>query len=76
MHANTTIPEVLGAARAWEVTGDARWRAIVEAYWHYAVTAAATSPPVDRPAAKSGRRPIQQAPAWATKTRSTARSTI
>jgi len=39
MHANTTIPEVLGAARAWEVTGDDRWRAIVEAYWHSAVTA-------------------------------------
>jgi len=39
MHANTTIPEILGAARAWEVTGDDRWRAIVEAYWRQAVTA-------------------------------------
>lgn len=38
MHANTTIPEVLGAARAYEVTGDDRWRAIVVAYWKYAVT--------------------------------------
>jgi DUF1680 family protein len=38
MHANTTIPEVHGAARAWEVTGDARWRAIVDAYWQSAVT--------------------------------------
>jgi DUF1680 family protein len=38
MHANTTIPEVHGAARAWEVTGDERWRAIVDAYWHSAVT--------------------------------------
>jgi len=38
MHANTTVPEVLGAARAWEVTGDPRWRAIVEAYWRCAVT--------------------------------------
>lgn len=37
-HANTTIPEVLGAARAWEVTGESRWRAIVEAYWNQAVT--------------------------------------
>jgi DUF1680 family protein len=37
-HANTTIPEVLGAARAYEVTGDARWRAVVEAYWRSAVT--------------------------------------
>jgi uncharacterized protein len=38
MHANTTIPEIHGAARAWEVTGDSRWRQIVEAYWHSAVT--------------------------------------
>lgn len=39
MHANTTIPEAHGAARAHEVTGDNRWRQIVEAYWHCAVTA-------------------------------------
>ncbi|MDW8100436.1 MAG: glycoside hydrolase family 127 protein [Anaerolineae bacterium] len=38
MHANTTIPEVHGAARAWEVTGEQRWRDIVEAYWRQAVT--------------------------------------
>ena len=37
-HANTTIPEVLGAARAYEVTGEQRWRDIVEAYWRMAVT--------------------------------------
>jgi DUF1680 family protein len=37
-HANTTIPEAQGAARAWEVTGDPRWRAIAEAYWRCAVT--------------------------------------
>ncbi|WKK70289.1 glycoside hydrolase family 127 protein [Rathayibacter oskolensis] len=37
-HANTTIPEVLGAARAYEVTGEERWRRIVEAYWEQAVT--------------------------------------
>ncbi|GGD36032.1 hypothetical protein GCM10010915_15810 [Microbacterium faecale] len=37
MHANTTIPEVLGAARAYEVTGDDIWRRIVEAYWDWAV---------------------------------------
>jgi len=37
-HANTTIPEIHGAARAWEVTGDRRWREIVDAYWHAAVT--------------------------------------
>ena len=37
-HANTTIPEIHGAARAWEVTGEERWRRIVEAYWRCAVT--------------------------------------
>jgi len=37
-HANTTIPEALGAARAYEVTGEIRWRKIVEAYWKKAVT--------------------------------------
>jgi len=36
-HANTTIPEAHGAARAWEVTGDERWRRVVEAYWKCAV---------------------------------------
>lgn len=38
MHANTTIPEVLGCARAYEVTGEQIWRDIVEAYWDCAVT--------------------------------------
>jgi hypothetical protein len=38
MHANTTIPEIMGAARAFEVTGDPRYRRIVEAYWKMAVT--------------------------------------
>lgn len=37
MHANTTVPEVLGAARAYEVTGDERYRRIVENYWELAV---------------------------------------
>lgn len=37
-HANTTIPEALGAARAYEVAGDERWRRIVEEYWRQAVT--------------------------------------
>jgi DUF1680 family protein len=37
-HANTTIPEAHGAARAYEVTGDDRWREIAEAYWRCAVT--------------------------------------
>ncbi len=38
MHANTTIPEVLGCACAYEVTGDAVWMDIVKAYWNCAVT--------------------------------------
>ncbi len=37
-HANTTIPEAQGAARAYEVTGDERWRKIALAYWRSAVT--------------------------------------
>ncbi|MGP3972237.1 beta-L-arabinofuranosidase domain-containing protein [Streptomyces sp. 6N223] len=37
MHANTTIPEVLGAARAFEVTGESRWADVVQAYWSWAV---------------------------------------
>ena len=37
-HANTTIPEAQGAARAYEVTGDAHWRDIAMAYWKAAVT--------------------------------------
>lgn len=38
MHANTTIPEVLGCARAYEVTGEEKWMEIVQAYWKCAVT--------------------------------------
>ncbi len=38
MHANTTIPEVIGCAKAYEVTGEEKWRKIVEAYWACAVT--------------------------------------
>jgi DUF1680 family protein len=37
-HANTTIPEILGAARAYEVTGEFYWREVVDAYWRLAVT--------------------------------------
>ena len=36
MHANTTVPEILGCARAYEVTGEERYRRIVEAYWECA----------------------------------------
>ncbi len=38
MHMNTTVPEVHGAARAWEVTAEPRWQQIVEAYWRSGVT--------------------------------------
>jgi DUF1680 family protein len=38
MHMNTTIPEVHGAARAWEVTGEDRWRQVAENYWRLGVT--------------------------------------
>jgi len=37
-HANTTIPEAHGMARAYEVTGDERYRQATEAYWKCAVT--------------------------------------
>jgi DUF1680 family protein len=37
-HANTRIPEVHGAARAWEITGEPRWRQVVEAFWRCAVS--------------------------------------
>ena len=38
MHANTTIPEVIGCARAYDATGEEKWRKIVENYWELAVT--------------------------------------
>ncbi|HEX7432582.1 MAG TPA: beta-L-arabinofuranosidase domain-containing protein, partial [Anaerolineaceae bacterium] len=38
MHANTTIPEAQGAARAWEVTGEERYRQVAQAYWRLGVT--------------------------------------
>lgn len=37
MHANTTIPEIAGAAACYEATGEARYRQTVEAYWKHAV---------------------------------------
>ena len=38
MHANTTIPEIMGAAKAYEVTGDKYYMHAVKAYWDCAVT--------------------------------------
>lgn len=37
MHANMTIPEIHGCARAYEITGEERYRKIVENYWELAV---------------------------------------
>lgn len=36
-HANASVPWIQGAARLYEVTGDARYRGIVEAFWQQAV---------------------------------------
>lgn len=36
-HANMTISEIQGCARAYEVTGEERFRRIVESYWRLAV---------------------------------------
>ena len=38
MHANQTAQEIVAAARAYEVTGEMRWREACEAYWKCAVT--------------------------------------
>ena len=65
MHANTTIPEILGCARAYEVTGGEKWLDIVKAYWKCAVTDRGTLAtggqtsgeiwmPMDRPGARLG----------------------
>lgn len=37
MHANTTIPEIIGCARVYEETGLERYKKIVESYWDLAV---------------------------------------
>lgn len=38
MHANTTIPETLGAAVAYDITGEQKWLDICLTYWDIAVT--------------------------------------
>lgn len=38
MHANTTIPEILGCARAYEITKNDKYLNIVKEYWRQAVT--------------------------------------
>ena len=34
LHANTTIPQIIGAARGYEITGDRRLRDVAEYFWH------------------------------------------
>ena len=38
LHANTHIPQVIGAARGYEVTGDPQFHAISENFWKFLVT--------------------------------------
>lgn len=38
IHANTQIPEVIGAARRYELTGDARFRTAAEYFWQRIVS--------------------------------------
>ncbi len=38
MHANTTIPEAIGTAKVYEVTGNERYKEIALKYWETAVT--------------------------------------
>jgi DUF1680 family protein len=35
LHANTHIPQAIGAARKYELTGDARYRKIAETFWDH-----------------------------------------
>lgn len=37
LHSNTNIPKVVGAARGYELTGDARYRDLAEYFWHTVV---------------------------------------
>ena len=39
LHANTQIPKMIGAAREYELTGDARYRTIATTFWTQVVTA-------------------------------------
>jgi DUF1680 family protein len=56
MHANTTIPEILGAARAYEVTGEARWLDIARAYWESPRSGCPVPPQAAAPPARYGCR--------------------
>jgi DUF1680 family protein len=39
LHANTNVPKIIGAARAYELTGDPRYRDIAEFFWYEVTTA-------------------------------------
>ena len=38
LHANTTIPKIIGAARRYELTGESRYRRIAEYFWREVTT--------------------------------------
>ncbi len=38
LHANTTIPKIIGAARRYELTGESRYRRIAEYFWREVAT--------------------------------------
>ena len=42
VHCNTTVAEILGAAKAYEATGEERYRRIVETYWDCAIRSRGT----------------------------------
>ena len=69
MHANTTVPEIMGAARAYEVLGDEKWLRIVQAYWDKAVrergcyvtggqTCGEIWTPMEKMSARLGEKPV------------------
>jgi DUF1680 family protein len=39
LHANTNVPKIIGAARAYELTGDQRYRGIAEYFWNEVTSA-------------------------------------
>ncbi len=39
LHANTNVPKIVGAARRYELTGEARYRDIAEFFWYEVTTA-------------------------------------
>ena len=57
MHANATIPEIHGCARAYEVTGEERYLRIVESYWTTGCPLPQEGRPMRRPGPLRENRP-------------------